>query len=133
MGNCDLKKAAKEVRNGTLYKTRRLISNIVRSFHAVMQEKSLNYAKLAKKLGVSRSRISALFACDRNVTLRTIVAVANALDCDVEVRIIPRSRKNLFSLPFKTFIPGENMLHRRKENYLNIPITIEGYSYAEAA
>ncbi len=82
--------AIKEARKGISYKTHYMLLKITGKLYEIMKEKGLNYSKIAKKLNVSRARISALFSCQHNVTLKTLIAVADALDCDLEIKLIPR-------------------------------------------
>ncbi len=49
----------------------------------VMKEKNINQSELARRLGVSRARVSQLMQHTSSPTLRTMVEVALALGCDV--------------------------------------------------
>ena len=49
----------------------------------------LTRSGLAKRLGVSRPRISQILAGDENLTLRTLVGVAVALESNLQVRFEP--------------------------------------------
>jgi len=95
-----------EARKGVSYKTHKILLETTARLYERMKEKKLNFSKLAKKLGVSRARISALFSCEHNVNLKTLVAVADALDCDLEIKLVPKEvsqqreqYKKFFSLP----------------------------------
>jgi len=83
-------KAIKEARKGISYKTHYKLLKITSELYERMKEKGLNFSKIAKKLNVSRARISALFSCQHNVTLKTLIAVADALDCDLEIKLVPK-------------------------------------------
>ena len=54
-----------------------------------MEELELTQADLARKMGVSRARISQILRGDDNLTLKSIVAVAIGLDCRVGMRLKP--------------------------------------------
>ncbi|MGW0412090.1 helix-turn-helix domain-containing protein [Streptomyces collinus] len=48
---------------------------------------------LAKAMGVSPGRISQIMSGDANLTVRTLAAVAEALDAEVEITFHPRPRQ----------------------------------------
>ena len=54
-----------------------------------MEELGLTQAGLARKMGVSRARISQILRGDDNLTLKSVVAVAIGLDCRVGMRLKP--------------------------------------------
>ena len=54
-----------------------------------MDELGLTQAGLARKMGVSRARISQILRGNDNLTLKSIVAVAVGLDCRVDLRLKP--------------------------------------------
>ncbi|WEP01023.1 helix-turn-helix transcriptional regulator (plasmid) [Streptomyces sp. FXJ1.172] len=45
---------------------------------------------LAKAMGVSPGRVSQIMSGDANLTVRTLAAVAEALDADVQITFCPR-------------------------------------------
>lgn len=73
--------------------------DVTEELAAVMKARGLNKSRLAEKLGKSRAWLSKLFHGGRNVTIFTVVEIADALDHDVEVRIVPRrdTRRPAFS------------------------------------
>lgn len=83
-------KVIKEARKGVSYKTHYKLLKITSELYELMKKKGLNFSRIAEKLNVSRARISALFSCQHNVTLKTLIAVADALDCDLEIKLVPR-------------------------------------------
>ena len=58
---------------------------------ARMEQQGLTQADLARKMGVSRARISQILRGNDNLTLKSIVAVAIGLDCRVDLQL-KRSR-----------------------------------------
>ncbi|HQW51118.1 MAG TPA: helix-turn-helix transcriptional regulator [Tepidiformaceae bacterium] len=58
---------------------------------ARMESLGLNRRQLAKRLGVSAPRVTQLLAGDDNLTLKTLTAVAAALDATVSVTFAPRT------------------------------------------
>lgn len=56
-----------------------------------MTEQGISQSDLARRLGVSRARVSQLLQHHSSPTLRTMVEVADALGCDVVPRVRPRN------------------------------------------
>ncbi len=54
---------------------------------ARMEERGMTQADLARKMGVSRARISQILRGNDNLTLKSIVAVAIGLDSRVDVQL----------------------------------------------
>ena len=54
---------------------------------ARMAERRMTQADLAREMGVSRARVSQILRGNDNLTLKSIVAVAIALDCRIEFRL----------------------------------------------
>lgn len=58
---------------------------------AGLERLNLTRAQLAARLGVSRPRVTQILAGDENLTLRTLVAIADALEADLTVSLVPRT------------------------------------------
>jgi len=54
---------------------------------AAARERGVSQAEVARRTGIQRSALSLIFSGQRNLTLRTIYRIANALGCTIEVRI----------------------------------------------
>jgi len=67
--------------NRRLLRQEELILEITESISAVMEAERITQAELARRLGKSKGRVSQLLAGDRNLTLRTISDVCDALGC----------------------------------------------------
>jgi transcriptional regulator with XRE-family HTH domain len=59
--------------------------------HDAMKAKGVSRSELADRLGTSRAFITKLLSGHENVTLKTLVRVANALDCSLEVSVRGRA------------------------------------------
>ncbi len=55
-----------------------------------MEALGLKRSDLAARMGVSKPRVTQLLAGDENLTLKTMVALANALDMTLSVSLSPR-------------------------------------------
>lgn len=72
------------------YRHELALSSFTNDVARVMHEKNINQSELARRLGVSRARVSQLLQHASSPTLRTMVEVAQALECDVCPVIVPR-------------------------------------------
>ena len=52
-----------------------------------MEQKSMTRTELAGKIGVSKARISQILSGNDNLTLKSLVAVANGLESRIELRL----------------------------------------------
>ena len=68
----------------------RLILDVTETIYAQMEQMGLRKSDLADKLGVSKAYVTQALAGDRNLTLRSLVDFASALDCVVAVQLAPR-------------------------------------------
>lgn len=60
---------------------------------AKMDELKINRAELAKRLGVSKAFVTKLLNGNPNMTIRTMISIALALDCQLYQDIYPRGFK----------------------------------------
>lgn len=57
---------------------------------SAMDRAGVNQTMLAKKIGRTKALVSIFLSGKNNLTLRTLVLIADALDCDVQVRLKKR-------------------------------------------
>lgn len=55
-----------------------------------MKERQIRRIELARALGVTQSYITQLLSYKESVTLRAYAKIMVALDCDLEVRLVPK-------------------------------------------
>lgn len=65
------------------------ISAFTNSLARIMAEQRVSQAELARRLGVSRARVSQIMQHRCSPTLRTMVQLSSALGCDLTVAITP--------------------------------------------
>ena len=65
------------------YKHEITISAFTNEIARIMSDQGVSQSELARRLGVSRARVSQLMQHRSSPTLRTMVQVASALGCDV--------------------------------------------------
>ena len=80
----DLQARLELIRAGSDYKTERAIDVITEAIIDRMLELSLSRVELAGRLGVSPARVTNLLR-GANFTVRTLVEIGNALDCDLVI------------------------------------------------
>jgi hypothetical protein len=57
-----------------------------------LERQGLTKSALAERMGRTRGDISQIFSGSRNITLRTLAEVADALGCKVELAVVPQRR-----------------------------------------
>jgi hypothetical protein len=57
-----------------------------------LERQELTKSALAQRMGRTRGEISQIFSGSRNLTLRTLAEVADALGCKVELAVVPSRR-----------------------------------------
>ena len=63
----------------------------------VMKEKKISNAELAKKMNVSRPYITKLFTGNCNFTIKTLINITNAIDCEIDIVIKPIKHNQVHS------------------------------------
>ena len=83
---------AERARNTPEYELEWLLLDIHEALWAAMQARGVSRSELAERLGTSRAYITKLLEGQENMTLKTLVRVANALEMKVSTKFIPRER-----------------------------------------
>jgi transcriptional regulator with XRE-family HTH domain len=76
------------------YKVQGVIIEITEQIVEKMNTMGMSKSELASKIDASAPYITKLLRGKTNFTAESIVKVADALNCDVEVRLVPRSSTN---------------------------------------
>jgi transcriptional regulator with XRE-family HTH domain len=84
------KRLEEQFKNDPEYIAERLILDLTEQIAKRLQEGSLTRSELAKRLKVSNAYITKLMRGEQNLTIRTIVQIANALGCTLDLSIIPQ-------------------------------------------
>ena len=61
-------------------------------YKTYLYEKNIKQIDVANKLGITQASISKTLKGD-NVTLEQMVKLADAVDCDLEIKLVPREAK----------------------------------------
>jgi ribosome-binding protein aMBF1 (putative translation factor) len=74
------------------YELEWLLLDIEEALHTSMEAQGITRSELADRLGTSRAFITKLLGGQENLTLKTLVRVANALEMKVDAKFVPRER-----------------------------------------
>ena len=74
------------------YELEWLLLDVHEAMWAAMQARGVSRSELAERLGTSRAYITKLLEGQENMTLKTLVRVANALEMKVVAKFVPRER-----------------------------------------
>jgi transcriptional regulator with XRE-family HTH domain len=94
-------------------KTYRLLKpkyDVVRELINLRSSRGITQAELAKRIGSHQSRISKIESAEDDLRLSTLIELANAMDADVCIYIVPRLQPSLYSELQKLLadLPQEN-------------------------
>jgi len=64
-----------------------VVGQLLVDFQRRMAALNINYAELARRLGLSRARVSELFSGRQNPTIGTLMKVAEALGCYLRIEL----------------------------------------------
>jgi len=91
------KQLLEEGENDPDYLTEKVLLEVTEQIYRRMQDAGLRASDLADRLGVSRSFVSQLLNGKPNMTIRTLVGVAHALDQRVHVNLRPAGARAIVS------------------------------------
>jgi len=91
-----------EVRSTADYDLERLLLDVNEQLCSLMSKHGISRSELASRLSVSRAWITKLLRGDRNITLRSLVAVAHELGFRIDMRLIPRDATYEEEWPLRT-------------------------------
>ena len=69
------------------YEEERLILGTTEAICEAMEKRGLNHAAIARDLGTSRANVTQLLSGSRNMTLRSLAALAHACDMRAEISL----------------------------------------------
>jgi transcriptional regulator with XRE-family HTH domain len=96
----------KELEDDPGFLTEQLLLDVTEQLYVRMEEAGLRSSDLAERLGVSRAYITQLFNGRPNMTMRTLVGVAHALDQRVRVTLRPRRAAHRSRAEFNRRVRG---------------------------
>jgi transcriptional regulator with XRE-family HTH domain len=97
-----------------LLRQEELILEVTEALAGALQQSGTSKVELAKRLGKSRAFVSQVLSGGRNLTLRTIADLADALDCRLVMKACPRDRR--FAAPIVEVVGWERSLYPEQWN-----------------
>lgn len=94
-----LAELANKVRKTFAYRKAKLISDFTESFSAMMIRRGVKRAELARRIGTKPTYVTRILRGSTNFTFETMVKIADALGCSIDVRLIPNERAALYQSP----------------------------------
>jgi len=89
-----------EARETIEYKTEKVILEVLDAIYERMEKLEISAAELARKLGVSRSRVSTVLKGKHSMRLDTLIAIADALDAEVKIVLNCKKENSKDSLKY---------------------------------
>lgn len=89
----ELRARLDSARAGTQYQTEQVIDAITEAITDRMDQLGLSRAELAQRLGVTPARITNVLR-GANFTVRTLVEIGRALECDLTIDLMPRDYRS---------------------------------------
>lgn len=84
---------ASSAKNRRLLRQEELILGVTEAVCEILEREGLTQAELARRLGKTKGFVSQVLAGDRNLTLRTIADIADALELRAELQLVARPRR----------------------------------------
>lgn len=78
-----------QVKDKFEFKLKSLELEITENLLAVMKTRKMSRADLASKLGTSKAAVSKLLNDGSNVTIKRLLKISDALDCEIKIHIVP--------------------------------------------
>ncbi len=108
-------------KNRRAYLQEGLILDVTEQIWAKMKKLNLKQKDVAQKLDCTPAHISSVLSGSRNMTLRTLSDITDALDCDIKIYISDNTFDNQWQeLPSKT-------INARWTNHIDFSANDEGF------
>lgn len=107
------------VQNRRLLRQEELILEVTEALSEAMIRQGISKTELARRLGKTKGFVSQILAGGRNLTLRTIADVADALGCQVRVQVLSQTDTKsmeiakMLTMTQPTSVPTWGAIHTR--------------------
>ena len=81
---------SKEIEESIEYKIESISIDVAIQFYKQMKKLGINKKELAKRLGVSKSYVTQLLNGKSNMTIETLIKVAEALNLNLQIKLVPK-------------------------------------------
>ncbi|MEW6203559.1 MAG: helix-turn-helix transcriptional regulator [bacterium] len=89
----EIQRLLEELKDDPEFKLERLMLEINEDICRFMEERGITRAELAEKLGTSRAYITKMLNGNPNLTLRSLVNIAHALECEINIRFFEKETR----------------------------------------
>lgn len=79
-----------EVKDGFEFKLKTLEIDVTEKILQAMKNRGINKKGLADKMGTSKATVSKLLNNGSNITLRRLLRISEAIECDLRLDLIPK-------------------------------------------
>jgi len=86
------------------FRLEELILDFTEKIVQKMHEQDISRAELARRLGVSRAFVTKLLNGNPNLTIKTMMSIADVLGCDLNIDLHPRGSKHSGKYENKDFV-----------------------------
>jgi transcriptional regulator with XRE-family HTH domain len=87
-------------------------TGIAEHIHSAMKREHVSKAELARRLGKSRAYITQILQGSVNFTIETLVRVATVLNCELDMKMSPKSMVSHWNLDYRQDPDGRVVLSR---------------------
>lgn len=85
------KKIHDQIKDTFEYKLANISIDITENILGIMKRKGINRNELAKKMDVNRASVSQFLNEGSNITIKRLLKISEALDCDINIQILERA------------------------------------------
>jgi len=89
--------------------TESVVAELLADFRRRMTELGINFAELARRLGLSRARVSELFSARCNPTVGSLIRVAEVLGCQLRIELATNENTVAEAKPSALPLPGQKL------------------------
>ncbi|HEC98660.1 MAG TPA: XRE family transcriptional regulator [Nitrospirae bacterium] len=75
------------------FRTEEIILDFTEKIVTMMEKKNISRAELARRLNVSKAFVTKMLNGNPNLTIKTMVSIADALECNLNLDIYPKGFK----------------------------------------
>lgn len=90
------KELRQKAKNSLVYKVQGITMKFADSIYQMMQENNINSTELAESLKTSNAYISKVLRGEANYTVETMVKLASAVNCKLEIDVVPNNKANIW-------------------------------------
>ena len=109
------------IEQSDLYRIDALKVEIAELIYLTMKQQDVKKAELARRLGTSRAYVTKLLQGNVNYTIDSLVRIAEALKCELEIQLASKTTARLWVQPHKES-PAGRVLQWRNREYTQEPV-----------